>query len=101
MKKFVVNTFCACLCVAMCGCGTSETASAPKSSTVYADTNSNDYQAGFEAGEKSVQENPKDYGLISEENAKEYVEDQIDPKEAEQDFNDAVQEYIEDNGYHK
>lgn len=101
MKKFAVTAFCICLCFAMCGCEIDNAAGSVKPSATCVDTNSNDYQAGFEAGEKSVQENPEDYGLISEENAEEYVEDQIDPEEAEQDFQDAVQEYVEDNGYHK
>jgi len=101
MKKVVLILTCICICFAMCGCEANNIDSSPKPSTTSVDTNSNDYQAGYEAGQEAVRENPDEYGLISTENAKEYVYDQIDPEEAEQDFQDAVQEYVEDNGYHK
>ena len=37
------------------------------------DEDSDNYQAGFEAGEKSVKDNPEDNGLINKEDAADYV----------------------------
>jgi len=101
MKKSVAVLACICMCFALWGCEDNSESISPKPSVSNVDTGGDDYQAGFEAGEEFVKENPEDYGLISAEDAERYVCDQIDPEEAEQDFQDAVQEYIEDNGYHK
>ena len=100
MKKLVTVFVCICMCFALWGCESNSTSSSLKPSVANIDTHSDDYQAGFEAGEKSVKENPEDYGLISEGNAKEYVEDQIDPDDAV-DVQDIVDEYAENYGYHK
>lgn len=68
------------------------------------DPNSASYQQGYEdglkAGANSVFDNPEDNGLISKEDAEEYVQDQIDPADAE-NMQDIIDEYAEDYGYHK